>query len=320
MESAEIVKRAARITWQGKSLWPFGIALALFARSAPAFGGMRHLIRVAGAQRIVPHSGDQLALTLAALFAIAGVLSIAMRLVAVIVRYTSTGALIEMAAQADQGGDTMFSAGLKQGWKGLLRLVLIALTVFVAALAAALVVMVCALVIAGLFALPALPMIPAGGGWRLVGIVWVTITGVALVAILLLGAVALSGALTVVTELAFRSVLLGKAGTFGAIGKAIALLRGHLGECAWVWIVLGLARLALGLVMSFAAAIAGAAMVAPALGLWRMSGMPLLPVPLIAPALVLGIAFLTVVKGVFLAFQSVTWTLVYRELEPSAEA
>jgi hypothetical protein len=126
--------------------------------------------------------------------------------------------------------------------------------------------------------------------------------------------------LTLVKEYAFRSAVLAETGVFDSIGNGIALLRGHLAESVWIWIVLGLLNLALGLVLTPLVLAIGAGAFLPAMAVWRATETAALPLLAAAPAVLIGGAILTVIQGVFLAFQSVAWTLVYRELEPPAVA
>ena len=107
---------------------------------------------------------------------------------------------------------------------------------------------------------------------------------------------------------------------FDAIGQGIALVKAHLKESVWMWIVLGLIQMALGIVlMPLGMAIGGATLI-PALALWRATETAVLPMLVALPVLLVGGVILVAIEGLFLTFQSVTWTLVYRELAPSAEA
>ncbi|MHB1319677.1 MAG: hypothetical protein ACYCYF_13760, partial [Anaerolineae bacterium] len=119
---------------------------------------------------------------------------------------------------------------------------------------------------------------------------------------------------------AFRAAVLEDSEVFDAIGQGIALLRGHLKESIWMWVVLGLIQMALGIVLVPLALVIGGATLVPALALWRATETAVLPVLVALPVLLVGGIILLAIQGLYLTFQSVTWTLVYRELEPAAEA
>jgi hypothetical protein len=326
MEYGNLIQRAGRIALQHKSLWPFGIALALFGGGAAGLGngggtgyrfGSEDLGRL-GWQ--LPSNWDQIAAAVLAVIAVIGVLAVVLTIIGVVVRYTCIGALVGMAAEAESAGDVTFRSGLSRGWKHVLRLFLIALVIGVATAALAFVFMVIVIAGAALVALPALAMFRAGDSWAIAGGVWAAISGFALLAIMILAAIALSGVLTLVKEYAYRSAVLAENGVFDSIGNGIALLRGHLTESVWIWIVLGLLNLALGLVLTPVVLAIGAGAFLPAMALWKATETAALPLLAAAPAVLIGGAILTAIQGVFLAFQSVVWTLVYREIEPPAAA
>jgi hypothetical protein len=324
MEYGNLVQRAGRIAWQHKSLWPFGIALALFGGGAAGLGngggtgyrfGSEDLGRLGWP---MPSNWDQIAAAVLAVIAVVAVLAVVLTIIGVIVRYTSIGALVGMAAEAESAGDVTFRSGLSGGWNHMLRLFLIALVMGVAAAALAFVFMVIAIAGAALVALPAIAVFRAGDSWAIAGGIWVAVSGIGLLAILILAAIAVSGVLTLVKEYAFRSAVLAENGVFDSIGNGIALLRGHLPESVRIWIVLGLLNLALGLVLTPVVLAIGAGAFLPAMALWRATETAALPILAAAPAVLIGGVVLSVIQGVFLTFQSVAWTLVYRELEPPA--
>lgn len=325
MKYGELVRRAAGITWKHKSLWPFGIALALFGGGAAGGSGGNGFRYSFGSQdvgrleRWLPRNWEQVAAAALAIAAVVGILVLVLAIVGVLVRYTSIGALIGLTAEAEAASDVTFSKGLRQGWKTLLRLFLIALVVGIATFLAVFVFVIMVIAAVALVALPAVPMFRAGGNWEYAGVAWIALFGILLLVVTILAAIALTGVISLVKEYAFRFAVLEDSQVFEAIGQSIALLRAHLKESAWMWVVLGLIQMALGLVLMPLALVIGGATLVPALALWRAAETAVLPVLVALPVLLVGGLILVVIEGVYLTFQSVTWTLVYRELEPAAE-
>ena len=121
-----------------------------------------------------------------------------------LVRYTSIGALIGMTAEAERDGDVSFRQGLRQGWKTLLHLFLIALVVGIAAFLATFVFIIIVIAAAALVALPAVPMFRAGMvTGTIAGVAWVALFGCLLMTITILAAIALGGAISLIRSMRF---------------------------------------------------------------------------------------------------------------------
>ncbi|MFO7698213.1 MAG: hypothetical protein R6X16_13800 [Anaerolineae bacterium] len=326
MKYGELVQRAAGITWKHKSLWPFGIALAFFGGSVGSAGNGNGIQYTFGRQDlgrlgcIMPPNWEQIATAALALVAVLGIAVLILTIVGVLVRYTSIGALIGMTAEAERAGDVSFGTGLRRGWTTLIRVFLISLVVGIAAFLAVFVFVIIVIAAVALVALPAVPMFRAGGNWEYAGVAWIVLFGILLTTIVILAAIILTGAISLVKEYALRSAVLSDSQVFDAIGHGIAMVKTHLKESVWMWIVLGLIQMALGIVlMPLAIGIGGATLI-PALALWRATETAVLPMLVALPVLIIGGLILVAIEGIYLTFQSVTWTLVYRELEPASEA
>ncbi|MHB1319678.1 MAG: hypothetical protein ACYCYF_13765, partial [Anaerolineae bacterium] len=204
MKYGELVQRAAGITWKHKSLWPFGIALALFGGGSVGGSGGNGVQYTFGSQDIgrierwLPRNWEQVAAAALAFAAAIGILVLVLAIASVLVRYTSIGALIGMTAEAEGDGEVSFGKGLRQGWKTLLRVFLIALVVGIAAFLAVIVFVIIVIASVALVALPAVPMFRAGGNWDYAGAAWVALFGILLLAVTILAAILLAGAISLV--------------------------------------------------------------------------------------------------------------------------
>ena len=324
MKYGEVIQRAARITWDHKSLWPFGVALVLFGGGAARGGngsGIQYSLSgsdLHNMQRWIPRDWGEIAAAITAFVAVIGIVVLILAIVGIIVRYTSVGALIGMAEEAEQAGDVSFETGLRRGWKNLLRLFLASLVIGIAGAVAAFLLLVVLAAAVALAAIPAVLMFRAGQAWTAVGVIWSVVVGLSLLAVIILAAIIFGGAFAVVKEYAWRSIVLGEMGVFDAISKGMQTARAHWKESVWMWIVLGLIQMALGLVLTpLFIAIGGGALI-PALALGRATESAALPLLIAIPMVILGIVIMLAIGGIYAAFQSVTWTLVYRELEPAA--
>jgi len=136
--------------------------------------------------------------------------------------------------------------------------------------------------------------------------------------VIILAAIVVGGAFAVVKEYAWRSIVLSDMGVFDAISKGMQTARAHWKESVWMWIVLGLIQMALGLVLTPLFIAIGGGTLIPALALGRATESAALPLLIAIPMIILGVVIMLAIGGIVAAFQSVTWTLVYRELEPAA--
>ena len=271
-------------------------------------------------ERWLPQNWEQVAAAALAMAAVIGILVLVLAFVGMLVRYTSIGALIGLVAEAEAEGEVTFSRGLRQGWATLLRVFLISLVVGIAAFLAVIVFLVIVIAAVALVALPAVPMFRAGGNWEYAGAAWVALFGILLLAVTILAAIALGGAISLVKEYAFRAAVLKDAQVFDAIGHGIAMLRANLKDSVWMWVVLGLVQMAMGIVLVPLTLAIGGATLIPAIALWRATETAVLPVLVALPVLLVGGVILLAIEGLYLTFQSVTWTLVFRELDSAVEA
>ncbi len=324
MNYGQTIQRAARITWDHKSLWPFGIALALFGGRAAGggnVGGVQYTLSggdLQNMQRWIPRDWGEIAAAITAFIAVIGIVALILAVVGIIVRYTSAGALIGMAEEAERAGDVSFETGLRRGWKNLPRLFLSSLVIGIAGAVAAFLLLVVLAAAAALAAIPAVLMFRAGQGWNVAGVIWSVLAGLSLLAVIILAAIVVGGAFAVVKEYAWRSIVLGDMGVFDAISKGMQTARAHWKESVWMWIVLGLIQMTLGLVLTPLFLAIGGGTLIPALALGRATESAALPMLIAIPMIILCVVIMLAIGGLYAAFQSVTWTLVYRELEPAA--
>lgn len=328
MQYGKIIQRAAQITWRHKVLWVFGIALALFGGMRGGGGGFQYTF---GSGDMAPWargmplwSGapvDWAGMT-AALLAVAGVvilLGVLSAIVGILVRYTSVGALIGMAADVQAGQRANFGSGLRSGWRRFLRLLAIDLIIGVVSLLVGLFLLLAFFLFALAIALPAIAMFSAGGGWIALGIVWSAILGMAWLGLLILAALVVGIPFTIAREYSFRVAVLLEQGVFDAIGAALRLFRARLKQSAVIWLSLAAIRLGLGIVMipivvmlAAGLGVFFAAVVAAGSGVWPaiLIGIPLALAGALAGA---------TAAGIYTTFESVAWTLFYLELDPLLE-
>lgn len=328
MNYSRIIDRAFEITWRHKILWAFGIAMALFggmggignpgsgfqyrfsgndwARQAPYWGRM-------------PFEWNALLPGILAILGMLVLLALLWAIVGIIVRYTSIGALIGMTKAIEAGETPSFRSGLQCGWRRLLQLFLIGLVIGITGILIGIALVVVLLVLAGVLAIPAVVLFSGRGGWAALGVIYAILAGLGFIGIAILAALAVAGALSVTREYAFRASVLQKQDVFDAISAGFRLLRENLKESAWMWVLLGLIEMALGIVLipiiilvGIAVAIPLAAIATAARAMWLLLlvGIPLVVVAAIA---------LIVIYGVYEAFRAVTWTLFYEKLHSPGE-
>jgi hypothetical protein len=333
MRYGEIIQRAVRITWRNKAMWIFGVLLAMFGgmggmRGGPtgpqfSFGGtdMSHWFRGLPFRGMPGPMVDWGALAAAGLVVLGllAIVGIFLAIVGIIVRYTSIGALIGMAAEEQAGLHPTFNDGLRRGWRRLLTLFLIALVIGIVGFLVGVVLVLVFIALGAVIALPAVAMFSAGGGWIAVGVIWSVVLGLGLIALAIVVAIIVAAAFTIVSEYAYRAAVLQHQGVFDAIGTALALLRTRFWRSAGIWGLLALIQLAIMLVLLPVALAIGGAIVAvmAALSAAARSGIPALVLGL--PLLLVGLVVMLVAGGIYTVFESTAWTLFYLELQPAVE-
>jgi hypothetical protein len=324
MKYSEIIQRAVQITWRNKVLWVFGIALALFGgmQGGNSGGGFQYSFGSADMQRWsqgMPPDWNSVAAGILAIVGLVAVLALIWGIIGIIVRYTSVGALIGMTAEIEAGEKTSFGAGLRRGWRRLLRLFAINLVLGIIGFLVAIVMVLVFAALGIVIVLPGVAMIAAEGGLIALGVLWLVLLGIAWLGLLIAVAIVIGGAFSVVREYAFRACVLQEQGVFEALGAAYALFRERLKQSAAMWLLLAAVQIGLGVILlPFLLLIgAGAGMSISALALSSRSAWPALVIG--APLALVGGLALLVGGGIYTAFESVAWTLFFQALQPKVE-
>ncbi|MCD6301893.1 MAG: hypothetical protein J7M15_00015 [Anaerolineae bacterium] len=337
MNVGRILSRAWQITWRHKILWIYGILLALCGAGTTSVSprpGAQYTLNQSDLQFFqrrlpippwLPHGTTPfgnldlwnwraLAGSVALLVIILLFVFLVLAIARVIVHYTSLGALVHMVDETEETDTTTFKAGLKGGWRNLLKLLAIDILVGLASLLAALVIV--AIAVLGLaFAVgPAIALANAGR-IRVLAILWAILAGLGVLGIVSVLAIAVNAPITIIRQYSYRFSVLDRANVFDAIGHAYQLLRERSRSSVSVWLVMIGISLALGLLL---APLAMVIMMAIASGAWMTFGRPtgstFLGLIVAVPIVLIVTVLVTLVTGIYNVFGSAVWTLAYREL------
>ncbi len=328
MRYGEIIQRAVRITWRNKAMWIFGILLAMFGgMRGGAGGGTGPQFSIGGTDISrwfhfmpgPPVDWNALAAAGLALIGLIAIVGLFLAILGIIVRYTSLGALIGMAAEEQAGLRPAFSDGLRRGWRRLLPLFLIALVIGIVGFVVAIIIISAFIALGAAIALPAVAMFSAGGGWIAVGIIWSVVLGLGLLALGIVVAIVIGAVFAIVREYAYRAAVLQHQGVFDAIGTALTLVRTRFWQSAGIWALLWAIQFAIALVLLPVLFVigGGVSVVLAALSAAARSAIPALVLGL--PLLMVGIVIMLIAGGIYTAFDATAWTLFYLELQPAVE-
>ncbi|MGI5917661.1 MAG: DUF7544 domain-containing protein [Anaerolineae bacterium] len=328
MEYGRIIKRAIDVTWRNKVLWIFGIAIALFSGGSGGVPNFQFSFNRSDVERWFDGVGPRIpfspsprmgslfdpalvAMVVVAILAFALVLFVA----SIIVRYTGEGALIGMVNEIEEVESTNFRSGLRTGWSRLLRLFAIDLLIGIVIFA----VLVVLVVIAGIAVAATITLLwllfQGGEGLAVPGGI-ATVIGL-LLFILVAVAIALvvSGVVTIVREMAFRTSVIERRGVFDSLGAGIALLRTRLRETGLMWLLLLAINLAVGIVTAPLVLLGIGVIIIPALIGLRVGETPVAALLAAGPFILLLVVVGALLAGVYTVFQSAVWTLTFRELQ-----
>lgn len=329
MNYTEILKRALKITWTRRSLWLFGILLALVSGNpASGFRGYSFSGRQLDFRGWDPSAQDSftrwlqylwdtfsgdLGVSLNALgkvLIVVGVLLVLWLLVSVVVRYFCQNALIRMVAHVEETqGAVTVGEGFRLGWTRpawymfLIDLVLGIPFALVAIL----------LIAIGLS--PLLLLLVDTVSAKVVGIGLTVLMTLFFVAVLVVAGIVLG----VIAQLAYRQAALSGKGTLESIAEAYRMLREHFSNVAVIWLLLlaigigwGLVLLPIFVVLFVLAAVMGGA---PAFLLYQATRTvwPALLIGIPVGMVIIGLPLLFL-TGLYQTFVSAVWTLTYREL------
>ncbi len=323
MNHTKVLKRAWHIVWSYRALWVFGFLLALTAGGGGSGGG-NPLVQLnlggedfAGSGLRLERIPSNVGSMLLAIGIIVACLIVLLIIVAAIARYVAATALIRMVDDHEETGrKRSIRQGFRMGWsRSAFRLFLIQLVVGLPI----------AVVFILLFALALAPLLLWATGAEAAGAIGTVIT-VGLCIIVILLAIVVSLILSVLKPFFQRVCVLQQMGVTESIRQGYAMVRGNLKDVGLMWLITVGLRIGWMILMIPAAllllVVSGAlggllALLAGGLtGLvfegaapWIVGGVvgiPIFILMLVAPLSLLG--------GLFEAFLSSTWTLTYREL------
>jgi hypothetical protein len=310
MHYTNLLQRAWKITWRYKVLWIFGILLALASGGGGSGGGGSSSGGGGGAAPAVPGVFNANPGLIFAFVTLCCCVLLILIVALTIVRYVARTALYRGVDQIEAtGAGPTWREGFRLGWSNrAFRLWLLDLVVWIPF---ALV----ALVLLGLGATPLLLLIidnPVARGIGIVGMIGLEMLIIVLVIVagLVLGALGQFWS----REIAIADRNLGEAITTG-----YRLVRSRLKDVSVMWLLMAAIGLGFGLVM-IPIAIA-VIMVALAVGgglgfaLFRLTDSVLWAALFgLPPFLLIMLVPLTFIEGIYLVFESSTWTLTYREV------
>jgi hypothetical protein len=340
MDHLAILKRMWKMLWSYRALWVFGIILALTTASGrggsnataqfngngggQGLGGapLRQLLAQLSASlgRAIPlfEPGDLallsgwVAITVA--LCSAGLL---LMIAGAVARYVAEAAVIRMVDEHEATGEKKtVGQGFRLGWsRAAWRLFLIGLVVTLPLVVGAIL----------LFGLAALPLLAWTTGTRALGILG-TVVAIGLFFLVVLALFAVAIVAQVLVRLAWRAVALEDLGVGDALRRSWALIRGHLGDVALMWLIMvgvglgyGLLMVPVGLVILIFGVLTGGVillLMRTVSGLFATGAVPwivggLLAVPVFVLIVVVPFVFLT---GLYQVYVSGVWTLAFREL------
>lgn len=315
MHYTDLIQRAWRITWRYKVLWIFGILLALASGGGSSGGGGGSGGSGGAPMPVVPGLQQFNPGLIFAFSALCCCLVLILIVAFTILRYVARTALYRGVDQieATRAAPT-WREGFRLGWSNrAFRLWLLDLVVWIPFV-------LVALVLLGLGATPLLLLIidnPVARGIGIAGTVGLEllIVGLLFVAVFVLLALGQFWS----REIAIADRNLGESITTG-----YRLVRGRLKDVGVMWLLMAAIGLGFGLVMLpiFFAVIMLALAVGGGLGfaLFRLTDSVLWAALFgLPPFLLIMLVPLTFIEGIYLVFESSTWTLTYREVAGRTE-
>ncbi len=314
MDYTAILKRAWHVTWHQRSLWFFGILLALFggARGGGGGGGNGGQAtqifdyRLNGSDISGLHFAPNAALILM-IVGVALLFILVLVIVSIIVNYLSQGALIGMVDEVERTERTTISSGFRTGWERFLRLFAIALVIGIPTA-------VVALITLGLAISPLILIVPAIAMHSPILAVIGVIMAIGLFLLWLLGIFVLSAVLSLLKEFMYRRCVLEREGVFPSIGEGYRMVRRNLRDAGLAWLLLFGLGIAFGVVMIVVVLAGIAFFAAPGLLGWALSRSLLGALCAASPFFLIFVGAMIFIQALWLIFHSAFWTLVYREI------
>jgi hypothetical protein len=308
MNQTDLIKRAFGITRRYRVLWIFGILLALAGGGGGSGdggggGGNGGTGLIRGLARPGPGAILGTVLLLCCLLVI-------VIIVAVIVRYVARTALYRMVDHIEEtGASPTWREGFRLGWTNrALRLFLLDLIVGIVFVVAAVLLLVLA-------ASPLLLLVVRSSFFRAVGIATTVALELSVVLILIVAAVIVS----LLSKFWAREIALADRSIGQALATGYALVRGRLADVGVMWLLM--LGIGIGFGIAFFVLLIALLMLAGAVGagigfaVHAITNSVLLAVLAgVPPFLLILIVPLTFILGLYLVFESSTWTLTYREV------
>jgi len=317
MNYSALIKRAFQVTWRYKVLWVFGILLALTSGGGggggsnfqfPGRNGTGGMPRVWGMPNIPGETWAAIALACCCTLLV-------LLIVGTIVRYVATAALFRMVDQIEAGGDApTWRQGFRLGWSSrTLRLFLLDLLVGIVFFAVI-------VVLIGLAAAPLLGLLVDDDVVK--GISIAMTVGLALLVIMVL--IVAGVVVSVLLQFWQREIVLADRSVGQALTSGYQMVRSRLGNVAAMWLLMFAIGLGYGILflLVFIPLMLLAFGVGAGLGYALYSATQSIPWALIAglpPFVIIMLVPTVFVQGVYLVFQSSTWTLVYRQIAGGTE-
>jgi hypothetical protein len=310
MHYTDLIQRAWKITWRYKVLWIFGILLALASGGGGSGGGGGSSGSGGVAAPPMPGLPNINPGLVIAFSVLCCCLVLILVLALTVVRYVARTALYRGVDQIEAAGAApTWREGFRLGWSNrAFRLWLLDLIVWIPFA-------IVALVLLGLGATPLLLLIIDNPVARGIGVATTVglellIAGLLFIAVLVLLALGQFWS----REIAIADRNLGE-----ALVTGYRLVRARLKDGGVLWLLMAAIGLGFGLVMVpiFIAAIMLALAVGGGLGfaLYRLTGSVLWAAFVgLPPFLLIMLVPLMLIRGVYLVFESSTWTLTYREV------
>jgi hypothetical protein len=312
MNQIDLIKRGWALTWRFRGLWIFGILLALTSGGGGGGGS--------GGSPAGPRMGSVPGLNgpgwaaLASIILLCCCLVLIAIIVAVIVQYVSRAALYRMVDGIETtGAAPSWREGFRLGWTNrTFRMFLLDVLV-------AIPVVIVILLLIGLTVAPVLLFGNAGGGLRTLGILLTVGLGLVSILIVLIIAVAVS----LLRQFWSRLIVIGNASLGQAFAESLSLVWNRLGSVGLLWLLMvgiGLLFFVVTLPLLIALIFIGVAIggglgwalytLTDSVALGVLTGLPLFLAILIIP--------MSLARGIYLTWETSTWTLAYREVTGAA--
>jgi hypothetical protein len=310
MHYIDLIKRAWQITWRHKVLWIFGILLALASGGGGSGGGGSSSGGESGAFPTLPSLQPFNPGLILGFSVLCCCLLLILIVVLTIVRYVARTALYRGVDQIEAtGAAPTWREGFRLGWSNrAFRLWLLDLIVWIPFA-------IVALVLLALGATPLLLLIIDNPVARGIGIAGTIGLEMLIIGLLIVAGIILSA----LGQFWSREIAIADRNLGESITTGYRLVRARLKDVSVMWLLMAAIGLGFGLVMLpiFFFVIMLALAVGGGLGyaLFRLTDSVLWAVFVgLPPFLLIMLVPLMLIQGVYLVFESSTWTLTYREV------